>query len=391
MTVKPHDAPWGMVVSLVPKSVVDYFQQVALKGEVGIPVPPVEQAAILARLKAIGFNLPPGADMSKYGVTAYELFLPTFEEYAQYFSNNPQPDTQVNIAKLARDYQAGKASGNYSDDYYNANDVVQSIARSGRGAATAWAHDYSLWGTTGTVCDILIVNGLDEPLTVADPYIGHGYPIYFPQVMTPIDHGDPVVASTNVIPGRTCMPDGTNRFGLGLFRFQKGDGAFYGAEGALQLTTADPAAPQPIGIAWGLDYGNNPSMAATADLSQYNSLQAFYEATTKVSKSTYGEAKFGVNINCYIDYTSSQPPGKDDGHRVLTVVIQPTAGIKETNADPVAASASPLPAMLKNLAAALPAPQAAPAPPFIGQVNKPGIGNPNRLPPNVVPFVNDDD
>ncbi|MFZ1773617.1 MAG: hypothetical protein WAT78_06620 [Rhizobiaceae bacterium] len=391
MSVKAHDAPWGMVVSLVPKSVVDYFQQAALKGEVGVPVPPAEQAAILARLKAIGFNLPPGADMSKYGVTGYELFLPAFEEYAQYFSNNPQPDTQANIAKLARDYQAGKASGNYSDEYYAANDVVQSIARNGRSAGTAWTHDYTLWGTTGTVCDILIVNGLDEPLTVADPFIGHGYPIYFPQVMTPIDHGDPVAASTNVIPGRTCMPDGTNRFGLGLFRFQKGDGALYGTEGAMQLTTSDPAAPQPIGIAWGLDYGNSPSMAATADLSQYNSLQAFYEATTKVSKSTYGEGKFGVNINCYIDYTSSQPPGKDDGHRVLTVVIQPTGGVKETNADPVAGASSPLPAMLKNLAAALPAPQAAPAPPFIGQVNKPGIGNPNHLPPNVVPFVNDDD
>ncbi|MFZ1680289.1 MAG: hypothetical protein WAT70_04660 [Rhizobiaceae bacterium] len=389
MTVKPHDAPWGMPVALVTKAVVDLFYQASLHGRATVTLTPQEIADVKAAFQALRMPLP-GVDLSKAGVTAYQLFLPAFEEYAQYYSNNPQPDTQVNLARLARDYQARKASGNFTDEYYNANSDVQVLVQALRGdGSTAWDQDLTLWGTPGTICDILIVNGLDAPLTLADTYVGHGYPIYYPNVMQPLIHGDPVEVAPNVIPGRTGAPDGTDRFGLGLFRFQKGDGAFYGTEGAMQFTTPDPAAPKPIGIAWGLDYHNNPSTAATADLSQYNSLQAFYEATTMVSKSNFGEGMHGVSVNCYIDYTSGDAPLKDDGHRLITVVIQPTGGVKEAGPGPAAAK-NPLPQIMKNIARTLPKPAPQPAPPFIGAVDKHGIGGGNHLPPNVVPFVNDD-
>ncbi len=390
MTVKSHDAPWGLVVSLVPKSVADYFHEVSHIGEAGIPIPPAEQAVMKAQLQAI-HAWADSMDISKYGVTGYELFRPAFEEHAVVYDFDSPDENMVNIAKMVRDFQAGLASGTFTHEYERSGAELATFVRNGRGDGTDPAEiDYTLWNATATVCDILIVNGLDDPLTAADPDIGHGYPIYFPEVRTPIDHGDPVVASTNIIPGRTCMPDGTNRFGLGLFRFQKGQGAAHGTEGAMQLTTSDPAAPQPIGIAWGLDYHNTPSAAVTADLSQYNSLDDFYLATTGVSKSINKEDKFGVSITCFIDYTSSQAPGKQDGHRVVTVVIQPTDGVRETNADLVVAAASPLPAILKNLAAALPAPQAAPAPPFIGTVEKHDLGGGTHLPPHVVPFNSDD-
>lgn len=386
MTVKPHDAPWGMPVAFVPKAIIDLFYQVSLHTQADVALTPQEIADVKAAFQALHVGLP--GDLSKMPVTAYQLFLPAFEEYAQFFSNNPQPDTQVNLARQVRDYQARKASGTFTDEYYSANDDVQSMIRFGRGdGSRAVDQDLTLWGATETACDILIVNALDQPLTLTDSVVGHGFPIYYPNVMKPLAHGDPVEVTPNVIPGRTGMPDGSSRFGLGLFRYQKGDGAFYGTEGALQFATSDPAAPKPIGVAWGLDYYNNPSTAATADLTQYNSLQAFYEATTKASKSNFGEGKFGVSINCIVGYSSLESPGKDDGHRVITVVVQPTGGVKDT--DPVAAapSAKPLKAILKNVAAALPGP---PPPPFLGPMNPPGLNNPNKLPPNVVPFVNDD-
>lgn len=389
MTVAPHNAPWGFPTALIPKSVVDLFYQAALHGQTTIATTPSEVTALKAAFSALHVQVP---DLSKLPVTAYQLFLPAFEEYAQYYDYSSAPETQVNLARLVRDYQARKASGKFTDEYYNANSMAQSLAQAGRSdPSLAWSNDFTLWGGSGTICDLLIVNGLDAPITCTETYVGHGYPIYFPQVMTPLEHGDPVEASNNVIPGRTCMPDGTNRFGLGLYRFQKGDGAFYGTEGALKFTTSDPAAPQPIGIAWGLDYHNTPSMAATADLSQYNSLQAFYEATTQKSVLGYGEGKFGVSINCLYAYSSLSKPNMDDGHRVITVVIQPTGGVAQSSAAAPAAAGSPLHSILKNIAAALPKPAAQPAPPFVGAVDKHGIGGGNHLPPNVVPFVNDDD
>lgn len=384
MPATPQDAPWGIPPTLVPKSVVDLFYQAALHGQVDIAVSAAEAAAIRTAFQQLGVQ-PPG-DLSKAPTTAYQMFLPAFEQYAVFDNGGDVPYPPVCIALRVGLLQAGNKTA--ALDQCNQDAVKLILA--GRGDGSERHHnDLTLCGATETVCDILIVNALDEPIACAETYVGHGYPIYYPQVLTPIDHGDPVEASNNVIPGRTCMPDGTNRFGLGIYRFQKGLGALHGTEGALKFTTPDPAAPQPIGIAWGLDYYNKASTAATADLSQYNSLQAFYEATTQKSVSTYGEGKFGVSINCITGYSSLESPNKEDGHRVITVVIQPSGGVKETNAELASAPAKVLPSILKYVAAALP-PPAQPAPPFIGAVNQPGLNNPNKLPPNVVPFVNDD-
>lgn len=379
---QPQDAPWGIPPALVPKSVVDLFYQAALRGQVDIAVSSAEAAAIRTSFQQLGVQ--PPADLSKAPVTAYGLFLPAFEQFALFNNGGDQPFPPVSIAPRVSLLQAGNATA--ALDKCNP-DAIRHI-QDGRGdGSKPQNNDFTLYGATPTVCDILIVNALDAPITCAETVVGTGFPFYYPQILTPIDHGDPVEASNNVIPGRTCMPDGSNRFGIGLYRFQKGLAALHGTEGALKFTTTDPAAPQPIGVAWGLDYYNKPSMAATADLSQYNSLQAFYEATTQKSVSTYGEGKFGVNINCAIGYSSLNSPNKDDGHRVITVVIQPKAGIRETDADPAPAPSKVLPGILKIVSAALPKPSPQAPQPFVGAVKQPGL---NKLPPNVVPFVNDD-
>ena len=389
MGAQAQDPPYGVPPALVAKSVFDLFYDAALHGQANCSVTPAEGAALIALMSKMGLSMGQSANGPvSIPVTPYQMFLPAFEQFALFSNGGDMPFAPVAIAPLAAKYLADKASADLSQ----CNPVTINIVHQGRGdRSLVQENDFTLLEASATVCDILIINGLDAPLTCADSYIGHGFQAYYPQVLTPIDHGEPVEASNNVIPGRTCMPDGTNRFGLGIYRFQKGSGAAHGTEGALKFTTPDPAAPQAIGIAWGLDFHNTPSMAATADLSQYNSLQSFYEATTAQSKSTSSDGKFGVSINCNYTFSSMDAPNKDDGHRVITVVIQPTGGVKETNADTQAAPASPLPAMLKSIASALPKPQASPAPNFVGKVNPPGPANPNKLPPNVVPFVNDDD
>ena len=179
------------------------------------------------------------------------------------------------------------------------------------------------------MCMIVIANGLAKPLKLSgDPFIARGHQVGHPDTQVPrakggIDHSDP-----DIIPGRASF--GTaNHYGVGVYRFAKlfvaGIG-FYGTEGAITLTTDDPAAPKPICIAWRVDQFTNVSCAATMDVTQYGTGEDFYNATVAQNKGTFGEGLYQAKINCTIAPLTAK--GKTFPHlQVVTAVIQPSDGI----------------------------------------------------------------
>lgn len=141
----------------------------------------------------------------------------------------------------------------------------------------------------------IILNALDAPLTLSGDFLeGHGHQYMQPAILRfPKDAPDvPVAVTENVIPGRVeaMIPDtpddawgkvtsDVDTFGVGIFRTGR-EGLIYGTGAAMAFTTTDPRVTSTIALAGCVSAGGGEMFQAVKlDLTDYGTLQAFYDKT----------------------------------------------------------------------------------------------------------------
>lgn len=132
-------------------------------------------------------------------------------------------------------------------------------------------------------CTIVIANALGGKLTKSEIHQNCGVQTGQP-VFSETNDETGVTLSTNpdVIPGFNASIPGFLMAGVGMYRFEKDLSlviGFYGTGGAISFTADTPKFPQKIAIAWLVPETGDPHFAVTGNLSQYGSLQAFYDKT----------------------------------------------------------------------------------------------------------------
>lgn len=175
-------------------------------------------------------------------------------------------------------------------------------------------------------CTIVIANGLLGNLTKSEIYqncgIQTGRPVY-----SETDPESGVVQSTkaDVIPGvNTDIPD-FPMGGVGMYRFEKDRSlfiGFYGTGGAISFTSDDPKIKKKIAIAWLVPEIGRPAFAVTGDLSQFQSLKAFYDKMDANRDSTNRDfPSDGARVYASMVFRR-YPDEQDVNDLVLTVFVR---------------------------------------------------------------------
>lgn len=176
-------------------------------------------------------------------------------------------------------------------------------------------------------CTIVIANGLMGNLKKSEMYedcgVQTGRPVY-----SETDPESGVVQSTkaDVIPGVSIDIPEFPMGGVGMYRFEKDRSlliGFYGTGGAISFTTDDPKYNQKkIAVAWLVPETGKPAFAVTGDLSQYQSLQAFYDKTAGKRESTNRDLTSG-RPSVYASMSFRRYPDEQNiNDLVLTVFVR---------------------------------------------------------------------
>lgn len=137
---------------------------------------------------------------------------------------------------------------------------------------------------------VLIVNRLDQPLTLSKSYTAYGsqerhaVTIYHnPQTQVPI------LGPSNIIPAAKTDPKGNKTYGVGMYLYVKntflGLGG-YGNEGVLAFGSPSASISGDFALSWSNPYGAGTHGAVCFDYKhQYSDLEQMYETTTGNGKS----------------------------------------------------------------------------------------------------------
>ena len=133
------------------------------------------------------------------------------------------------------------------------------------------------------IATLIVCNGTGGDMVLKDIYQDCGVQTARPVYSERNPTTDSVIATKpNTIPGRVELLPGLKQAGIGIYRFEKnldwGLG-FYGTGGAISWSFGDAKIGTTMAAAWLTPEKGDLGWAVTADLSQYSSLQDFYEKT----------------------------------------------------------------------------------------------------------------